>query len=325
MLKFLHSIFGDSHTDGGYPASLINAAIERAVDGTDPSIRAVSGYKRRLRPAIVHAIQYVVALVDGVTPPVTLAPESYRENPQLRAFFISSTEVRELFEKDRNLAEFLRGRTDPLSFITALLVLEKQQRSILGAEVSGTVVQRDVPQVTVSFEAARLLDPAAHEIQTRHLLKRRAFDHLLSLALKSISFVKGERDELERRRALLEAKLNMLQSSGWGFHASPGAEPLDVASLEEMLAGIERQLLGLGGDDNLEVYLELVIDVLSRPEEHLWYRKEDLIVDGMGIKRSEVSSDARAVILETIGNDLGLSLVVSLVSIPGLLKLGSSV
>ena len=207
MLKFLHSIFGDSDTDGGYPESLIKAAIERAVDGTDPSVRAVSGYKRRLRPAIVHAIQYVVALVDGLMPPVALAPESYRENPLLRTFFISSTEVRELFEQDRNVADFLRGRVDVFPSITALLVLEKQQRAILGAEVSGTVVQRDVPQITVSFETGRLLDPAGHEIQTRHLLKRRAFDHLLSLALKSISFVKGERNELERRRALLEAKL----------------------------------------------------------------------------------------------------------------------
>jgi len=90
-----------------------------------------------------------------------------------------------------------------------------------------------------------------------------------------------------------------------------------VVGLEEKLAGIEQQLLGLGGDDNLEVYLELVIDVLSRPEEHLWYRKENVIADGMGIKRNEVTSEAPAVTLETIGNDLGLNLVVSLVAIPG--------
>lgn len=127
----------------------------------------------------------------------------------------------------------------------------------------------------------------------------------------------GERDELARRRTLLEAKLSVLQRGGWGFHAPHGAEPLDVVGLEEKLAGIEQQLLGLGGDDNLEVYLELVIDVLSRPEEHLWYRKENVIADGMGIKRNEVTSEAPAVTLETIGNDLGLNLVVSLVAIPG--------
>ena len=316
MLKFLHSIFGNSDTGGGYPQSLIHAAVERAVDGTDPWIRAVSGYQRRLRPAIVQSIRYVVELVDGLAAPIALAPQSYRDNPLLRTFFISSAEVRELVAKDGDLAGDLRGNAGVHSPVTALLVMEKRQRTILGAGLSGTVVQRDMPQTTVSFESTRLVDPSGHEIQTRHLLKRRAFDHLLSLALKSISFVKGERAELERRRALLEAKLNVLQGGGWGFHAPPGGEPVDITELEGKLAGIERQLAELGGDESLEVNLEIVIDLLSQPERHLWYRKEEVIIDGMGIKRNEVTSDAPALTLETIGNDLGLNLVVSLVAIP---------
>ena len=318
MLRFLHSIFGDSTTASGYPESLVKAAIERAVDGTDPWLHAVSDYKRRLRPAVVHAIDYVVALVDGMAPPINMAPDSYRDNPLLRTVFISSTEVRELIERDRNLADFLRGQTEALPCVTALLALEKQQKISMGAELSGDIVLRDVPQIAVSFEASRLIDPSASEHQTRRQLKRRAYDHLLGLALKCITLVKGERNELERRRSLLRSKLNLLHRGGWGFDPSPADEELDIAGLEKMLCGIERQLLELGSDDNMfEVYLEVVIDVLSRPEEHLWYRRESLIVDRMGIKRSEVSGDAPEVTLETVGNDLGRSLVVSLVSISG--------
>jgi hypothetical protein len=221
MLSFLHSIFGNAPTPGGYPESLVKAAIERAVDGTDPGLRAVTGYKRRLRPAVLHAIDYVVALVDGMAPPISLAPDSYRDNPLLRDFFISGDEVRELITGDRNLADFLSGQTVASLHVTALLALEKHQKVILGAELSGDIVLRDVPQTTVSFEAGHLLDPTASEQETRRQLKRRAYDHLLSIALKCISIVKTERDELERHRALLQSKLNLLQRGGWGFDASP--------------------------------------------------------------------------------------------------------
>jgi hypothetical protein len=318
MWNFLHSIFGDASTAGGYPESLIKAAIERAVDGTAPSLRAVSGYQRRLRPAVVHAIEHVVALVDGLAPPVSLAPDSYHDNSLLRDFFISGMEVRTLIEGDRQLADFLRGQSAALPGVTALLALEKRQKMILGAELSGEVVLRDVPQIAVSFEDGHLIDPSASEQQTRRQLKRRAYDHLLSLALKCIGLVKSEREELERHRLLLQSKLNLLQRGGWGFDASPAGERVDIAGLKGELAGIDRQLLELGGADHvLEVYLEVVIDVLSRAEEHLWYRTESLIVDRMGIKRSEASTEAPEVTLETIGNDLGRSLVVSLVSLPG--------
>ncbi len=39
MLKLLQSIFG-STKQGSYPESLVREAIERAVDGTDPWLRA---------------------------------------------------------------------------------------------------------------------------------------------------------------------------------------------------------------------------------------------------------------------------------------------
>jgi hypothetical protein len=52
MLRLLHSIFG-SEQKGSYPESLVREAIERAVEGTDPWLRGVSGYRRKLRPAVM--------------------------------------------------------------------------------------------------------------------------------------------------------------------------------------------------------------------------------------------------------------------------------
>ena len=317
MLSFLHSIFGSGTTAEGYPESLVKAAIERAVDGTDPWIRAVSGYKRTLRPAVIRAIDYVLALVDGMESPVVLEPGTYSGHPLLRTVFSSSADLLHMLAADRNLAELFTAQGEEPSVVVAALVTEKRETVIAGAELAGTIVLRDVPQVAVSFEAQRLVDPAPEERLTRRLLKKRAFDHLLSLALGRIGAVKTERDELERYRLLLQAKLDLLRRGGWGFSAVADDDRLDVAELEDLLGKIETQLQELGGVDGmLEFYLGIVVEVLSNPHEHLWFRQETLLLDRMGVKRGAAAGDVTPVTIDLICNDVGASLVVALVTVP---------
>jgi len=318
MLRFIESIFGKSSLAGNYPESLVKAAIERAVDGTDPWIRAVSGYKKRLRPAVVRAIDHVISLVDGLEAPIDVDSSNYGCDPRLRTFFISNADMQNIFDRDRNLKVLLRGHNGDSPRVIALLVMEKQEKIILGAELAGDIVLRDVPLISVSFEAHRLIEPSISETETRRQLKRRAYDHLLSLALKRIAIVKSERGKLERYRVLLQSKLSLLQRGGWGFYENDVEEHLDVDKVEDLLGKIETQLLEIGGDDRmLDVYLDIVTDVLSRPEKHLWFRNETLNLDRMGIKRNEVFKDAEKVSLGVMCNDEGRNLVVSLVSLSG--------
>ncbi|WP_328758368.1 hypothetical protein [Geomonas diazotrophica] len=298
------------------PESLVNKAIERAVDGTDPWIRAVFGYKKKLRPAVLHAIDHVVSLVDGTGPILALDPQRYDEETNLRTYFISASEMGLFLERDPGLAQ-LRGKPgDGQRVATGLLLMEKQERLTLGAAMSGDVVLRDVPQVTVSFEGHRLIDLNDKEEETRYLLKRRAYDHLLRIALGRITEIKTRRGNLEKHRTLLGSKLSLLRRGGFGFGPGSGAEP-DVATLEQRLAQIEEQLLEIGKDDKmLEVYLGVVADVLGRAEEHLWVGKETLVVDRMGIKRKEAGPEAREINLDVLCDAEGRRLVVSLVNIP---------
>ena len=317
MLKFLQSIFG-TVDKGRYSEALVKEAIERAVDGTDPWLRGVSGYKKKLKPAVIRAIDHVIALVEGLPPPLAAGLANYDDDPRLRTFFMSTAEMRKVYATDRNLAEFRRGPDGDVPQVIALMFMEKREGVTLGAELSGDIVMRDVPQVTVTFEGHRLIDPTGDEGKTRRQLMRRAFDHLLSLALRRIAAVKSERQDLERRRSLLEAKLNLLQRGGWGFDETAAAQGLTVAGLEEGLGQIEAQLLELGGDDRiLELYLNIVVDVLGRPEEHIWSRKETLIVDRLGIRRSQSAFDAPELTLDVLWNAEGQSLVASLVALPG--------
>ena len=271
MLRLLQSIFGGGEVKGGYPESIVKMAIERAVDGTDPWLRTVSGYKKKLRPAVIRAIDHVIALVDGLPPPIPVDLQCRGDDPLLKALFISLDEMRKVFGTDRMLTGFLRGAAVVPEKVFALLAMEMNEKVILGAELSGDIVVRDVPQLTVSFEGHRLIDPSGDQEETRRLLMRRAYDNLIKCALKRITMMKTERKYLERRHALLQSKLAILERGGWRFEGTGPADSSDIPGLEEQIGQIESQLLEIGGDDRmLEVYLDIVIEVLGRPEEHLW-------------------------------------------------------
>ena len=318
MLRLLQSIFASEELKGGYPESLVKEAIERAVDGTDPWLRTVSGYKKKLRPAVVRAIDHVIALVDQLPAPIAVDLERRSDDPLLKAFFISLDEMRKVFGNDRNLAGFLREAADVPEKIIGLLAMEKDEKVIFGAELSGDIVVHDVPQRTVSFEGHRLIDPSGDQDKTRRLLMRRAYDHLISLALRRITMTKMERKELERRHALLQSKLNILQRGGWGFEGAGSIDSSDIPGLEEQIGQIEAQLLEIGGDDRMfEVYLDILIEVLGRPEEHLWGTKETLILDSMGIKRNQVTSNAYELTFPELFNSEGLRIVLLLVTLSG--------
>lgn len=314
MLRLLQSIFGKDK-QGCYPESLIKEAIERTVEGTDPWLRAVSGYRKKLRPAVIRAIDYVVTLVEALPPPVPMLLASYGEDRLLRSFFISATEMKQILAGDRILAAVSQGAATG-SRIFALLAMEKQEKVAFGAGLSGDVVIRDVARVTVTFAAHRFLDPTGDETETRRMLKRRAFDHLLGLALKRLTGMKSDREDLENRRTLLRAKLNLLEREGWGFDKVSVDGEDDIAAVEEQLGEIELQLLDLGGDYHmLDAYLATVAEVVGRPGEYLRAQCETIFVDRMGFKHQEAADDAPELPLNMLYNAEGRSLAVMLVAL----------
>ena len=304
MLKLFQSIFGGGEEQGRYPESLIGAAIDRTVDGTDPRLRALSGYRKQLRAPVVHAADHVIALVDSLPAPLAVSRSTYSDDPRLRALFASADRMLEVFGHDNVLDEF-RNRAGGAGPVTALLLAERVEKQVLGMELAGDIVRRDVAQVAVNFRGHRLVDPAASEDETRRLLKRRAFDHLLSLALARIVEVQGERAELKRQRGLLKRKLDTLQKGGWGFEDCQGANP-DVATLQAELGDIEGQLAALHADENtLQTYLELTADLLMDAERQLWAEVIDLRLDRMNIRRDTQGPSAEHVQFQELHNARG--------------------
>jgi len=310
MLNLFHSIFKGTEQSGDYPKELVEVAIERAVDGTDPWLRGLSGYRRKLRPAVLAAIDHVVALVDGLAPPRLATRDGYSRDPLLQAMFLSANQMDQVLHKLVTTQPVINGA------VCALLVTDLEQRRIFGAGLQGNTVVRDVAQVTVSFANHRLLDPSGEEGETRHLLKRRAFDHLLKLALRRMAATRELREDLDKRLTLLQAKHDALQQGNWGFDADRQHKQAEIAALDSQLVEIESQLQHVGTDDqSIEVAMKLLVDVLGQPQQSIWMSRVPLVVDRMGIKRATASDDAPELILEQLRDADGRSVVVTLLMV----------
>jgi len=63
----------------------------------------VSGYKKSLRPAVIRAIDHVVALVDTLPPPLELDGRSYGSSAELSAYFASVDHMNEILSRDAEM------------------------------------------------------------------------------------------------------------------------------------------------------------------------------------------------------------------------------
>jgi hypothetical protein len=305
-VKLLQSIFGGNERRGRYPESLVNAAIERTVEGTDARLRAVPNYKKHLRQPVIQAIDHVVALVDHMAAPLGADRRSQSLEPRLAAIFASAPEMLSIFARDAALTAYLATpEGSSATQITALLLAERIERRILGMDVVGDRVRRDVQQVTVSFAGHRLVDPSSSEEETRRQLKRRAFDHLLTLALARIADLRVERQDLLRQRDLIRRKQKALEQGGWCFEAPADGAP-DPTALEAELDGISAQLEALGVEGGvLRAHLGIVADLLGQAEGQLWAEDLVLSLDSMNIRRDTSNPSARSILFRELHNARG--------------------
>jgi hypothetical protein len=145
------------------------------------------------------------------------------------------------------------------------------------------------------------------------LLKRRAFDHLLSIALAHITERKEERENLTSRKALLRSKLDIIRRGG-GFAQQSGA--LDQTQLQTRLEDIEVQLAELGcAEDTLSDNLAIVAKVLAEAERHFWSEDKVLCLDKLYVLHDKPGPSAPQTVFKELHNSEGLQVTVLMISI----------
>ena len=125
MLRLLAYLFGSEDSrEERFPADLIDKAIERVLDATDPRVRALSGYARQVRPAVVHAMEHIESIDQSLHEFMPMSPTDWSGTILFEALFASGERIRETIIRDRNWQSYLSSHPLPPSVITAMLVAE---------------------------------------------------------------------------------------------------------------------------------------------------------------------------------------------------------
>ena len=297
LRRFLQSIFSAASSPSGKnDDATIRAAIERVVDGTDPRLRAVRRYQHKLRGAVECAIDHAVTLIDQLPPAIDASHRSFVASPQLRAAFASPDRLRETLSFSKHTRNYQQQSAGPLpAELYAVLGMERVEKTVLGIELHGDLVRRDVPQTTVSFCNQRLACLTDSEQATRRELIQRAFDSLIEVALDNLTTIRAHRRQLEQRhRELLQQKASALHSARLGLDSlleSTGPNLADAGNIERQLWDLEAELGKVrAGSATLDHLLARIIVTLSKPDKHLRLEPVALTLDHMNIKVSPGSS-----------------------------------
>ncbi len=169
----------------------------------------------------------------------------------------------------------------------ALLCMRRTEKTVMGMELSGTTLKKDVMQTAVSFSDHRVYSPAPSETETREGLRNCLFQGLATNALERIMRRRLTSQQLQNRYQLLHARLRRhKQQAG---KASQGTRTIEETSLE--LKQIEKEMLH-APLLTPQVMLQQVINVFSKPDDFVQVRKLQLRLNKMGIKISNDSTQA---------------------------------
>jgi hypothetical protein len=316
MLKIFEQIFhGEQRLARGYSDELINRAIERAVDATDPRVRILPGYKKQMRSSVITAIDHILQLVDALAPPVPMSHDDWCKQVVMNAMFASGESLQTVLQRDAACRDFLMENRMNNIPVTALLLAQRSQKSVYGFDLIDDLVVSDVPLTVVSFDEHRLTGLATDETETQRRLKLRAFDYLLVLALEKITSIQDRRQDLVVRRKLLRTKLDILARSSGNLAQQPGA--ITLQDLQKKMDQVESELHEMGADDGvLKQHLQLIINMLGAAAQKLWLENTTLHLDNMHYLRSADDPKAAAVPLQLLRDANGREMVAQMVVLP---------
>jgi hypothetical protein len=179
----------------------------------------------------------------------------------------------------------MEGCHDNNARCCALLCMRRTEKTVMGIELSGNMLKKDVMQTAVSFSDHRVYSPAPSETETREGLKHCLFQGLVTNTLERIAQLRLTSHQLQSKHQMLHARLrHHKQQTG---KVSQGTRSIEETSLE--LKKIEEKMLH-APLLTPQIMLQQVLDVFSKPDEFVQVRKLQLRLNKMGIKIGDGSS-----------------------------------
>jgi len=280
---------------GGAPAAVpgVEDAIERIVQVANPRLKLVRRYEKRLAQPVAASLGHVAALVAAIAPARTASVAAWSGDPCLAAFFATAQDLARAFSRSREVRAFFDANPGATE-TCALLGMEMTERRVLGMGLQGNQVQSDVPQTTLSFGDHRMRLCAGSEADLRAELQRRLIEQLAMEGLKRAAGDTSRREDLAKDRALLQARLKLLQRKGSGMQGAVAGDDAGGGERAKISAELEQnaQSMAALGGTSLERELGHICDILSRPGEALRVAPRKVLLDRMNVVQETGASGA---------------------------------
>lgn len=275
----------------------LNEMVERIV-ALHPQLRLARRYRARLAPAVAASLKYVGDLAESVPEPREASAAAWSTDPYVRAFFVNASEVAQVISRSADLRAHFE-RNPHVQEAYAVLGMEMTERHILGVGLEGETLRRDVPQTTLSFSDHQVRMCGNTEAELKMDIVRRLLDQLALEGLEQIAAEKSRRDVLERERALLKMRLQLLERQGAGIRGMVGsaaaAKPEELARLQTEMDENERLLASLGiQTDALDRELETVCSMFAQPAQHIFLSSRRVTLDRSNVVLEAANAHAGA-------------------------------
>jgi len=281
---------------GTVEPELVKIATEAIVEAVDPRLRVVSGYQRKIETGVVRTILHMRELAKELPhEPIELSRDAWGADQQLNAFFATAADVPATLGRSVPLRAYFESPVNGAAADAyALLGMLKIEREVFAPALVDGVLRHDVAQTTVSFSNHTLIAPAPDVMACRREVGVLIFKRLAALALARIISLGERATELEQRKAMLGARLRLLNLKRDGIEQVAGGGD---ASAE--IASIERELK-LTADEftetrtrlaTLNTRLEHVNAIFNSPADYVSLARVDLRVNKMGFKVAQESTE----------------------------------
>jgi len=248
----------------------LRQAVDRAVAAVDPLLKTVSGYERRLAPAVSRALGYCETLAADVPGPIEISPRAFSADSLVHALFAAPGDIGDMLCKSRELREFL---ADPAQCegdeFFALLGMRRRVKTVMGVALHGDGVQNDVPQRLLYFADHTLGEIGGDCEMTRRRLQAAAFDGLVQGFAASVADLRQERTDAR---------------TAWNMEQATTGRDERRQALEER----QRQATAALAPERL---LDAFAEWLAAPEGRLYLKPSEVRVDRMGVIADHPAAD----------------------------------
>ena len=272
-------------------SSRIETAVEHAVSAVEPLLKQTGGYPEHYHRPVSVALEYARQLAGSLPGPVLIDREAYARDAFVHALFPDANAISDAITSSLSMQEYLHKPVSGNEFY-ALMGMRRVDRKLMGMELAGATLQRDVVQQATYFISHTLENPAPDEALAREKIAAGFFLSLVGKVKSRIEQRRQSKEALIRERNALQPHLRF-------------AGDVERAATEDRMDKLTDGLQSIIESLEPEHFLADFETVLLHPEEYLRLNRTSITLDSMGIRRpaDDTAQGREFVLSELIGYD----------------------